>query len=196
MVIDAKNRLAVALEIQNLAWQTNTPNSTTGTTCNNDILADIPSLSNCTIGNYSYGDNLIKNMNCESDGKQNTVKIISYGKEKNLLFPAAEYCYEYVPSGCTKDWCGKGQWFLPSISQFNEFIKSFIIYTYQMKALKKPVEKFNQYYWTSNEQGQHYAYWCYYREKVDNYFVSPDCGYSGSSAPKCNLRNVVPFIEF
>ncbi len=194
IVIDAKKRLAVALEIQpTVSWQKDDPNNTSDWNCNQAIFVDIPSLPNCIVADLT-SVNATNNITCESNGKQNTDKIINYGKEKNLLFPAAEYCYEYTPSGCTEEWCGKGQWFLPSMLQVTEFFKSMIIYTYQMKALKKPDYNIYQYtYWTSNEKASEYAYWC---KIQSNPPITFKCGYSGNHLPKCNFRAVLPFIEF
>lgn len=198
IVVDPKNRLAVALETQDLAWQTDDPNSEYDTDCNENIIVDIPSLPNCTI-NQASGDKLIKNINCEPDGKKNTATIISFAKEKNLLFPAAEYCNNYVPNGCKEAWCGKGQWFLPSMSQFNEFVKSISVYSYRMKALTRTTQTFPFSWWTSNERnyyGDSYAYWCQVGYKGGAYYIFPSCGYSGSTVPKCNRREVLPFIKF
>ncbi|MDO5386488.1 MAG: hypothetical protein Q4F75_04370, partial [Pseudomonadota bacterium] len=204
IVIDSKNRLAAALEIapNDLAWQTDNSNSNSDWACNKDVIVDIPSLPNCTDSQYSNSANIT----CETDGKKNTATIISFAKEKNLIFPAAEYCNNYVPNGCKEAWCGRGQWFLPSMKQFNEFLENLSIHFYRIKTLKKisNLREFLLNYrnvWTSNEYGLYngkeniYAYNCGITI-FNDYTVSIVCTIGGNVVPKCNRRKVLPFIKF
>ena len=92
VIFDEVKRLAIALDQTQKQWQV-------GTT----FLKVPDSLESCmsTSGCPSY------------NGKTNTSKIIDYGKEKGISFPAAEYCFDYAPSSAYKmeSWFDKGQWF-------------------------------------------------------------------------------------
>ncbi len=76
--------------------------------------ADIPGLENCDGCSLSC---------TVASGKDNTAKIIAYGQSRGLTFKAAEFAYNYQPAaGCPSgSWCGRGNWYLPSIHELKTF---------------------------------------------------------------------------
>ena len=65
------------------------------------------------------------------DGRANTQKLIEYGKEHDIRFPAAEYTYNYCENGVKQ-----GEAFLPAIEQLKR-VSVFFNYFRLKKALKK-----------------------------------------------------------
>ena len=76
---------------------------------------DIPTLENTPwagAGVYVKGE---RDSYQIRDGKENTQKILAYGKANNISYPAAEAANKYQPEGCASgSWCGAGNWYLPS----------------------------------------------------------------------------------
>ena len=92
VVFDTEKRLAVALnKYPSLQWSSD--------------LVDLPDLENCPF--IARPDNAT----CEADisGKINTAKIVNYGKENDITFAAAEYCYNLTFGGLSQ-----GTWWLPN----------------------------------------------------------------------------------
>ena len=107
--------------------------------------SDIPELSNCS------------SETCVSNGQQNTAIIIAYGQKIGEEYPAAQFCFDYAPANCGKAWCGKGQWFLPSLSEMKRIFNNRTIINTSLKNLN-----YNQItdgsYWTSSECNASTAY--------------------------------------
>ena len=53
----------------------------------------------------------------EEDGQANTRKLIAYGKEHGISFPAAEWCYAYSKNGVKS-----GEGFLPAKNQLKRIV--------------------------------------------------------------------------
>ena len=51
------------------------------------------------------------------DGMTNTRKLIAYGKEHGISFPAAEWCYAYSKNGVKS-----GEGFLPAVNQLEQIV--------------------------------------------------------------------------
>ena len=109
--------------------------------------SDIPELSNCS------SETCLSNAN----GQQNTAIIIAYGQKIGEEYPAAQFCFDYAPANCDKAWCGKGQWFLPSLSEMKTIFHNRTIINTSLKNLN-----YNQItdgsYWTSSECNASTAY--------------------------------------
>lgn len=52
-----------------------------------------------------------------SDGQSNTQKLLAYGKERGIAFPAAEWCASYSKNGVKA-----GQGFLPAVNQLEQIV--------------------------------------------------------------------------
>ena len=101
IVFDTANRLAVALTDINQSSSAGSKTMEWSTK-----YSDIPALSNCT-----NRDSL---MTCGVDGQANTTAILNCGSSCGTT-PAATATKNYKPSGCSKDFCKKTKWFLPSM---------------------------------------------------------------------------------
>ncbi len=121
VVFDGTKRLAVALDEAFLEW--------------GGYQKDIPTLEQCF--NWSS--------NCSPNGKENTNKILTYGKTNNTEYPAAEYCYSYSLDG-TK----AGDWFLPSFEELKILAAVYDKANEQLLALNKKA-LVSAGYWSSTE---------------------------------------------
>ena len=102
-------RTAVALDYFELDW--------------GGLGIDIPTIENTSkvgIGVWMHSDDpetICDLPMCitEPDGKANTDKILEFGKQNGISYPAAEAIHAYQPEAC-KDhaWCQAGNWYLPS----------------------------------------------------------------------------------
>ena len=101
IAVDPDNRLAVAVSYEKACW--------------GGYGIDIPTLENTPwagAGVYVKGE---RDSYQIRDGKENTQKILAYGKANNISYPAAEAANKYQPEGCASgSWCGAGNWYLPS----------------------------------------------------------------------------------
>ena len=69
---------------------------------------DIPELTNCPVEEFNI---------CDVDGRANTTILLNCGDNCGGT-PAATLVNDYQPAGCTKDFCKKTKWFLPSMRDF------------------------------------------------------------------------------
>ena len=101
IAVDLDNRLAVAVGYEKACW--------------GGYGIDIPTLENTPwagAGVYVKGE---RDSYQIRDGKENTQKILAYGKANNISYTAAEAANKYQPEGCASgSWCGAGNWYLPS----------------------------------------------------------------------------------
>ena len=143
IVFDTTNRLAVALTdvkqdgsagSEEMSWSTND--------------YDIPALGNCT-----SSTNLTT---CGVDGRANTTAILNCGSSCGST-PAATATNSYEPSGCSKDFCKKTKWFLPSmrdlITLYNakSYVNASLSLTASSGAKTLTEESMNSYYGSSTE---------------------------------------------
>ncbi len=107
VVFDVENRLAVALTnvkkdgtagSENMYWSSS--------------YCDTQGLQNCSSSEISLGTDLIP-ITCGVDGRLNTNAILA--STCNGTTYAANATNDYQPAGCTKDFCKKSKWFLPSL---------------------------------------------------------------------------------
>ena len=139
IVFDTANRLAVALTDINssgsagsstMYWSTN--------------YYDIPALGNCTSSTDLT--------TCGVDGRANTTAILNCGSSCGTT-PAATATNSYEPSGCSKDFCKKTKWFLPSmrdlITLYNA--KSYVNASLSLTASSGAKTLTESYYWSSTE---------------------------------------------
>ena len=105
---------------------------------------DIPALGNCT--------NIMDLTTCGVDGRANTMAILNCGSSCGLT-PAATATNSYEPSGCSKDFCKKTKWFLPSmrdlITLYNA--KSYVNASLSLTASSGAKTLTESYYWSSTE---------------------------------------------
>ena len=101
IVFDTTNKLAVALTDINSSGSAGS--STMIWSAN---YYDIPALGNCTSSTDLT--------TCGVDGRANTTAILNCGSSCGTT-PAATATNSYEPSGCSKDFCKKTKWFLPSM---------------------------------------------------------------------------------
>ena len=142
IVFDETNKLAIALTdikedgsagSQTMKWS--------------EKLYDIPNLENFT-GNTGTNSTAIL---CTVDGRVNTDKILTCGSNCGGT-PVATAVNSYQPINCTKDFCKKGKWFLPSIRDLNNVSKikglmDEVLATIEAQEIK------GVWYWSSVEFG-------------------------------------------
>ena len=138
IVFDATNQLAVALtDIDSDGSAGSSTMKWSSSYC------DTPNLDNCT-----DGDGLTS---CGTDGRANTDAILA--STCNGTTYAANGANEYTPSGCSKDFCKKTKWFLPSmrdlITLYNA--KSTVNASLSLTASSGATTLKGSYYWSSAE---------------------------------------------
>lgn len=106
---------------------------------------DIPDLSNC---NYN------QTLTCSTNGKQNTSKIIAYGKSSGNSYPAAEYANGYSTAGTAA-----GDWFLPSVAELSTLYTNVNKINNTLLKLNAGVIRLmeDNLYWSSVEMSLYYA---------------------------------------
>ena len=165
IVFDTANRLAVALTDINSSGSAGSSTMYWSTS-----YYDIPALGNCT-----------DLTTCGVDGRANTTAILNCGSSCGTT-PAATATNSYEPSGCSKDFCKKTKWFLPSmrdlITLYNA--KSYVNASLSLTASSGAKTLTESYYWSSTEYSSYHAWLLYmtngYRSshtKTANYCVRP-----------------------
>ena len=143
IVFDTANRLAVALTDINSSGSAGSSTMIWSTS-----YYDIPALGNCT-----------DLTTCGVDGRANTTAILNCGSSCGTT-PAATATNSYEPSGCSKDFCKKTKWFLPSmrdlITLYNA--KSYVNASLSLTASSGAKTLTESYYWSSTE-GSNYSAW-------------------------------------
>lgn len=146
IVFDTANRLAVALTDINSSGSAGSSTMMWATG-----YYDIPTLGNCT-----------DLTTCGVDGRANTTAILNCGSSCGTT-PAATATNSYEPSGCSKDFCKKTKWFLPSmrdlITLYNA--KSYVNASLSLTASSGAKTLTESYYWSSTEYGSDYAWTLY-----------------------------------
>ena len=163
VVFDVVNRLAVALtDIKKdgssgregfYGWSTQ--------------YCDIPELENCKLNNCLT--------TCSPNGQENTKKILATNGGCSEKTTAVNATQAYEPQGCTKDFCKKGKWFLPSSKELYNIgqLKISTTLTLLSSVGATPMEGM---YWSSSENSEYYAFGAYmpqgnidYIDKKDSY---------------------------
>ena len=166
IVFDTANRLAVALTDINSSGSAGSSTMMWATG-----YYDIPTLGNCT-----------DLTTCGVDGRANTTAILNCGSSCGTT-PAATATNSYEPSGCSKDFCKKTKWFLPSmrdlITLYNA--KSYVNASLSLTASSGAKTLTESYYWSSTEgsngsawrlrMSDGYRGWGY--KNYNNYYVRP-----------------------
>ena len=149
IVFDTANRLAVALTDINSSGSAGS--STMIWSAN---YYDIPALGNCTSSTDLT--------TCGVDGRANTTAILNCGSSCGTT-PAATATNSYEPSGCSKDFCKKTKWFLPSmrdlITLYNA--KSYVNASLSLTASSGATTLTESYYWSSTEYNSNLAWKLY-----------------------------------
>ena len=143
IVFDTTNKLAVALTDINSSGSAGSSTMMWATG-----YYDIPTLGNCT-----------DLTTCGVDGRANTTAILNCGSSCGTT-PAATATNSYEPSGCSKDFCKKTKWFLPSmrdlITLYNA--KSYVNASLSLTASSGAKTLTESYYWSSTEYGSYNAW--------------------------------------
>ena len=175
IVFDTANRLAVALtdiDSSGSAGSTRMYWSTSH--------YDIPALGNCTSSTDLT--------TCGVDGRANTTAILNCGSSCGST-PAATATNSYEPSGCSKDFCKKTKWFLPSmrdlITLYNA--KSYVNASLSLTASSGAKTLTEAYYWSSTEYSNNTA-WLLWMRDGDRYSY-----YAKSVNYNCFVRPVLAF---
>ena len=96
---------------------------------------------------------------CGADGWANTIAILGCGSRCGTT-PAATATNSYEPSGCSKDFCKKTKWFLPSmrdlITLYNA--KSYVNASLSLTASSGAEPLSESRYWSSTEYGSLYVW--------------------------------------
>ncbi len=151
VVFDTANRLAVALTdvkkdgtagIETMLWSSS--------------YCDTPGLQNCTTTEISYGTDLTP-ITCGVDGRLNTNAILA--SSCNGTTYAANAANNYQPAGCTKDFCKKTKWFLPSLRDLQNIYLQKTQIDDSLTLLKTySAQVLSPYYWSSTEYGNNGAW--------------------------------------
>ena len=170
VVFDETNKLAVALTdvkkddsegSEKMSWSI--------------LLYDIPELKNCGEGASA----------CDlSDGRANTDKILACGSDCGGT-PAATACNLYQPSGCTKDFCKKNKWFLPTVVDLENIDKQVVVVKEILENVGGQKITHSDGYWSSNEFTGNYTWYV----SIGNYIIS------NNAKPSSN-HYVRPIVKF
>ena len=138
IVFDTANRLAVALT--DVKEDGSAGSSTMIWSAKN---YDIPALGNCSSADVTT---------CGVDGRANTTAILNCGSSCGTTY-VANGANAYEPSGCSKDFCKKTKWFLPSmrdlITLYNA--KSYVNASLSLTASSGAKTLTENWYWSSTE---------------------------------------------
>ena len=145
VVFDTANRLAVALtDVKKDGTAGSEYMYWSSASC------DTPGLQNCTTTEISYGTDLTP-ITCGVDGRLNTNAILA--STCNGTTYAATATNNYQPAGCTKDFCKKSKWFLPSIRDLQNIYLQKTQIDASLTLLKSNGATYigTKYYWSSTE---------------------------------------------
>lgn len=170
IVFDTTNKLAVALTDINSSGSAGS--STMYWSAN---YYDIPTLGNCT-----------DLTTCGVDGRANTTAILNCGSSCGTT-PAATATNSYEPSGCSKDFCKKTKWFLPSIRDLITLYdaKSYVNTSLSLTASSGATILTESYYWSSTEFSSDYAW-----------ILNVHSGFRGSYGKSYNNIYVRPVVKY
>jgi len=170
IVFDTTNKLAVALTDINSSSSAGSSTMMWATG-----YYDIPTLGNCT-----------DLTTCGVDGRANTTAILNCGSSCGTT-PAATATNSYEPSGCSKDFCKKTKWFLPSmrdlIALYNA--KSYVNASLSLTASSGATTLTESYYWSSTEFSSDYAW-----------ILNVHSGFRGSYGKSYNNIYVRPVVKY
>ena len=170
IVFDTINKLAVALTDINSSGSAGSSTMMWATG-----YYDIPTLGNCT-----------DLTTCGVDGRANTTAILNCGSSCGTT-PAATATNSYEPSGCSKDFCKKTKWFLPSmrdlIALYNA--KSYVNASLSLTASSGATTLTESYYWSSTEFSSDYAW-----------ILNVHSGFRGSYGKSYNNIYVRPVVKY
>ena len=170
IVFDTTNKLAVALTDINSSGSAGSSTMMWATG-----YYDIPTLGNCT-----------DLTTCGVDGRANTTAILNCGSSCGTT-PAATATNSYEPSGCSKDFCKKTKWFLPSmrdlITLYNA--KSYVNASLSLTASSGAKTLTESYYWSSTEFSSDYAW-----------ILNVHSGFRGSYGKSYNNIYVRPVVKY
>ena len=170
IVFDTTNKLAVALTDINSSSSAGSSTMMWATG-----YYDIPTLGNCT-----------DLTTCGVDGRANTTAILNCGSSCGTT-PAATATNSYEPSGCSKDFCKKTKWFLPSmrdlITLYNT--KSYVNASLSLTASSGAKTLTESYYWSSTEFSSDYAW-----------ILNVHSGFRGSYGKSYNNIYVRPVVKY
>ena len=170
IVFDTTNKLAVALTDINSSGSAGSSTMMWATG-----YYDIPTLGNCT-----------DLTTCGVDGRANTTAILNCGSSCGTT-PAATATNSYEPSGCSKDFCKKTKWFLPSmrdlITLYNA--KSYVNASLSLTASSGATTLTESYYWSSTEFSSDYAW-----------ILNVHSGFRGSYGKSYNNIYVRPVVKY
>ena len=148
IVFDTANRLAVALT------DINSSGSAGSTTMNwSANYYDIPALGNCASST---------NLATCRGGRANTTAMLNCSSSCGLT-PAAIAANCYEPSGCSKDFCKKTKWFLPSIGDLITLykVKDSVNALLSLTSSSRATVLKEVWYWSSSEYND-IAAWALY----------------------------------
>ena len=165
VVFDTANRLALAL----------TDVKEDGTAGSEDTYwsssyCDTPGLQNCTATEIPYGTNLTP-ITCGVDGRLNTNAILA--SSCNGTTYAATATNNYQPTGCTKDFCKKSKWFLPSFRDLQNIYLQKTQVEASLTLLKSngATDIGTKYYWSSTEYNGYGAWLFTMSNGFRNYYT-------------------------
>ncbi len=170
IVFDTTNKLAVALTDINSSSSAGSSTMMWATG-----YYDIPTLGNCT-----------DLTTCGVDGRANTTAILNCGSSCGST-PAATATNSYEPSGCSKDFCKKTKWFLPSMRDLITLYdaKSYVNASLSLTASSGATTLTESYYWSSTEFSSDYAW-----------ILNVHSGFRGSYSKSYNNIYVRPVVKY
>ena len=170
IVFDTTNKLAVALTDINSSSSAGSSTMMWATG-----YYDIPTLGNCT-----------DLTTCGVDGRANTTAILNCGSSCGTT-PAATATNSYEPSGCSKDFCKKTKWFLPSMRDLITLYdaKSYVNASLSLTASSGATTLTESYYWSSTEFSSDYAW-----------ILNVHSGFRGSYGKSYNNIYVRPVVKY
>ena len=89
----------------------------------------------------------------EDNGRENTRRLLEYGKKKGLCFPAMEFAQNYAFDGVKP-----GEAYVPAKAELKVLSKNYEVIK---KALEQIGSSFNYYYWSSSEYSRFNAWYVY-----------------------------------
>ncbi len=156
IVFDVNNRLAVALH--NVEQDGANGKGQTKWSENN---CDIEYIENCTNKNEAI-------TSCSTNGSFNTESLLEDNGGCSGVTYIANTAHAFQPKGCNKNFCKRGQWFIPSLRDLNNLYqaKDIVNNSLGTLSLQGASTILDNWYWSSTEHS-YYQIWILNMETGD-----------------------------
>ncbi len=134
---------------------------------------------------------------CPADGRKNTDNLLSFVNSLDGYYAIAE-AYQFSPAGCEAEFCKRGKWFLPSISELQTLAQNRAKISSIQWWLFGGIDPFagNANFWSSNQytssDGRIYA-WYWHFDEIFEYW---DAGLAKQDLYSAEHIRTLPIVAY